>query len=146
MGRARRNQRDAIRSARAKRRKLNKKISSDDDDDSGTHYCLSELTSKPTGASETATGAIGYQKIKPSKGSADQNVTNFVFQESKPSSTNTEPTISNATAGESSAPVKSATIKKPLDKIERMRLKKQQQKARRKEKKAAREAVAASSK
>ena len=130
-GGARRAQKELVRKQRAKRNKLN---GSDDDDDSNTrpyHYWNdSASTNKPTAASKTAPEAMGDQKINPSTGSsADQtNITNSDNQESKPSSsTNDSEPISGK-----AAPVKSATTisKKPLDKIERMRLKKQQQKAR----------------
>jgi hypothetical protein len=132
MGRARKNQRDAIRKQRAKRRKKNNP-SDDDDSDIDIDKSVSELaSSREPVVSETF---IGQAEGK-STG----------CEESKPSSATTEAKTARITTAKDAsvpAPAKVPTIKKPVDRIERMRLKKQQQKARNKEKKVTREAAAA---
>lgn len=121
MGRKRRDQREAIRKQRAKRRKKNNH-SGDEDDDSGFAHT----------AEQAAPGATVALPIKRSEDTVTK-------PEQSPATTNGEPL--DATLS-SSGPAEVAAAKKPVDRIERMRLKKQQQKARRKEKKAAREALA----
>ena len=141
MGRARRNQRDAIRKSRAKRRNRGNNTTDDSSGDDEGQPRIQHIAKK----ARTSTAA-----------KAEINSKREVEEKSSPTVSTTEETGNITTAASSTelhntAPIKSeehketnkpeGEPKKPLDKIERMRLKKQQQKARRKEKKAAREAA-----
>mmetsp|Transcript_9295 Transcript_9295/g.13353 ORF Transcript_9295/g.13353 Transcript_9295/m.13353 type:complete len:150 (+) Transcript_9295:86-535(+) len=146
MGRARRNQRDAIRKSRAKRRSRGKNTSDDSSGDDEGQPRIQHIAKKAR-ISTAARAEIN------SKREEEEELS------SKVSSTEETGNITTAAASSTelhnTAPIKSeehketnksewepkATPKKPIDKIDRMRLKKQQQKARRKEKKAAREAA-----
>lgn len=134
MGRARRNQRDAQRKQRIKRRKKNNP-GSDDDDSDGIDIDHNSLSREPACEKEANPPAENTEQteLKPSAS------TNAV--ERRASST-----IAKAKGASLPASAKVATIKKPVDRIERMRLKKQQQKTRNKEKKAARAAATATQK
>jgi len=141
MGRARRNQRDAIRKSRAKRRNRGKNSS----DDSSVEQPRIQHVAKKQKTSTVATAEINLKRDEDKSSSTVPSVEEPSSNKSAASSTeqpNTAPIKSeeqketNKSEGE-----QKETSKKPLDKIERMRLKKQQQKARRKEKKAAREAA-----
>ena len=120
MGRARRNQRDAIRKQRQAKRKHNRKDFYDDD--ITFHWRDARKSSSSTMTSTTQIRDT-LQKEE------DKSTTTLPEQTHKPKyqPSQTQP-------------------RKPMDRIERMRLKKQQQKARRKEKKAAKEAIMCHSK
>ena len=120
MGRARRNQRDAIRKQRQAKRKHNRKDFYDDDNT--FHWRDARKNSSSTMTSTTQIRNT-LQKEE------DKSTTTLPEQTHKPKNqpSQTQP-------------------RKPMDRIERMRLKKQQQKARRKEKKAAKEAIMCHSK
>ncbi|KAL9178789.1 hypothetical protein ACHAXT_003920 [Thalassiosira profunda] len=139
MGRARRNQREAIRKQRAKkrRRKDPSTCGSDSEDDSG--LVLATAVEQPSTAEQSSTNdnAKGPSCNSDSKPSADAKLRPADESEANPPATASDSAVS---------PTPAAAPKKPVDRIERMRLKKQQQKARRKEKKAAREAAASASK
>lgn len=138
MGRARRNQRDAIRKQRAKKRKKGQDDSDDDDgyvipfssnNDNSSISLLRNRTETTT--REPVQNVSKRQKDQATFASVDCKAENI--EESSESTATTKKDESKA-----SAPIKAgATKKAPMDRIERMRLKKQQQKARRKEKKAA---------
>lgn len=121
MGRVRRNQRDAIRKQRAKRRS---KQSGGNDSDS--EYDQEVVTKRRR---------VGGEKPVTSD-SADFD---SVVDKKEPVPSTAKLQHSEGSNRDESKP----KAKAPVDKIERMRLKKQQQKARNKEKKAARAAEAA---
>lgn len=117
MGRVRRNQRDAIRKQRAKRRS---KQSGGNDSDSEVVTKRRRVGGEKPVTSDSADFDSVVDKKEPVPSTAKlQHSEGSNRDESKPKA------------------------KAPVDKIERMRLKKQQQKARNKEKKAARAAEAA---
>lgn len=132
MGRARRNQRDAIRKQRAKKRKKGQEES--DDDSSVDLEDLYQQQSIP-------------QKQETSEHNASTDSSKSSLKDQKKEDQRPAPRELSLASGTdthqkeeaSSLPIKAGTtIKKaPMDKIERMRLRKQQQKERRKEKKAA---------
>ena len=119
MGRVRRNQRDAIRKQRAKRR--NRQAGSDDD-------CVQTPVKKRRRLTEAQLPApadsIQLQSIVPGTSNVEKDRSATIPAEVSVSSQ------------------KPSQDKGPINRIERMRLKKQQQKARNKEKKAARVAAA----
>ena len=119
MGRARRNQRDAQRKQRAAKRKSRLKNSEDSD---------SNCVQAPAKRSKQEVVEKNLQVASKKTGSTVD-------------SDKEESTIQ---VSEGAQHEEKSTEKAPIDRIERMRLKKQQQKARRKEKKAARESAAAS--
>ena len=125
MGRVRRNQRDAIRKQRAKRR--NRQAGSDDD-------CVQTPVKKRRRLTEAQLPApadsIQLQSILPGTSNIETSL--------QPS----EDRSATIPAKVSVSSQKPSQDKRPIDRIERMRLKKQQQKARNKEKKAARVAAA----
>ena len=136
MGRARRNQRDNRRKSRAKRRSRGKNTS--DDESSGDDYALPRIqhVAKKAKTSTAATADINHQKT-------EEHESSITAPAIKEPSDNKSEAITTEEHG--AAPIKTEEDKKEtpkkLDRIERLRLKKQQQKARRKEKKAAREAA-----
>lgn len=150
MGRARRNQREAIRKQRAKRRRKNNSSSTDDDDSCADRH--RSPNESPSGiAPPPVPGEPGghFHEIKEGGQETINSVDKDSIRESKTSSTNNNSEAAasrNTPPSPSSLPsslaVKVGTVGKPLDRVERMRLKKQRQKARRREKKAAREAAA----
>ena len=148
MGRARRNQREAIRKQRAKRRKRNCSSSSDSSDsefdhttnnNSGLDVSLGDRdeSAATAGCQKTEEGLQSVDNIKANAYTAETETASNINIAKQDNSNNNSPSSTVAVT-------KVGTIakKKPVDKIERMRLKKQQQKARRKEKKAAREQAA----
>jgi len=140
MGRKRRDQRDAIRKQRAKRRKKND--SSGDANSDDEQPILSGVASRRAPEARGSEAIADQKEADPSTESGDKKISKAGDRESKP-----EPSSSVAKVEDTTDQSKVSASKKPVDKIERMRLKKQQQKARRKEKKAAREAaVSATSK
>ncbi|KAL7470735.1 hypothetical protein ACHAXS_010991 [Conticribra weissflogii] len=187
MGRARRNQRDAIRKQRAKRRRKNDGDDDDyDDDDDEEDYCASEdfnhihlVNGRRSNTSNSSSNekeenvpintGSGPKHLNRSDDSKERNVSEkstcnqhdvspcienkgCIFKKcgdddvkSNNVKQNGSEEKGNATeeilAQEEHQHPKSEQQKpiRPLDRIERMRLKKQQQKARRKEKRAARE-------
>lgn len=149
MGRARRNQREAIRKQRAKRRKRNCSSSSDSSDSEFDHTTNNNSgLDVSLGDRDESAATAGCQKTEERLQSVD-NIKATLYSTAE---TETASNINIAKQDNSSTNSHSSTVavtkvgtiakKKPVDKIERMRLKKQQQKARRKEKKAAREQAA----
>ena len=130
MGRARRNQRDNIRKQRAKKRRKGKGKEEDID--------ISHLTasSRSVRQGQHSSAAVSKQN-KEETSPTDQSTT---CNNNNPN--NTTPTaVQHSDKSQGQKPI---AKKQPVERIERMRLKKQLQKARRKEKKAAREAAVAS--
>ncbi len=149
MGRARRNQRDAIRKSRAKRRNRGKTTSDDSSDDEQPriqHVAKKARTSTAASVEINSKREEGEPLSKVSSTEETGNITTAASSLSTEQHNNTSHIKSEQhnETNKSKEDQAKATPKKPLDKIERMRLKKQQQKARRKEKKAAREAAALS--
>ena len=148
MGRARRNQREAIRKQRAKRRKRNCSPSSDSSDSEFDHTTINNSGLDVSLDRDESAATAGFQKTEERLQSVD-NIKATLYSTAE---TETASNINIAKQDNSSTNSHSSTVavtkvgtiakKKPVDKIERMRLKKQQQKARRKEKKAAREQAA----
>ena len=148
MGRARRNQREAIRKQRAKRRKRNCSSSSDSSDSEFDHTTINNSGLDVSLDRDESAATAGFQKTEERLQSVD-NIKATLYSTAE---TETASNINIAKQDNSSTNSHSSTVavtkvgtiakKKPVDKIERMRLKKQQQKARRKEKKAAREQAA----
>ena len=148
MGRARRNQREAIRKQRAKRRKRNCSSSSDSSDREFDHTTINNSGLDVSLDRDESAATAGFQKTEERLQSVD-NIKATLYSTAE---TETASNINIAKQDNSSTNSHSSTVavtkvgtiakKKPVDKIERMRLKKQQQKARRKEKKAAREQAA----
>lgn len=143
MGRARRNQREAIRKQRAKRRKKNCS-SSDCSDSEFDHTTINNSGLDVSLDRDESAATDGFQKTEERLQSVDNiKATSHTAETETASNINIAKQDNSSTNSHSStvAVTKVGTIakKKPVDKIERMRLKKQQQKARRKEKKAARE-------
>ena len=148
MARARRNQREAIRKQRAKRRKKN--CSSSDCSDSEFDHTTNNNSGLDVslGDRDESAATAGCQKTEERLQSVD-NIKATLYSTAE---TETASNINIAKQDNSSTNSHSSTVavtkvgtiakKKPVDKIERMRLKKQQQKARRKEKKEAREQAA----
>jgi hypothetical protein len=125
MGRARRNQRDNIRKQRAKKRRKGKGKEEDID--------ISQLTasSRSVRQRQHSSAAVSKQN-KDETSPTDQSTT---CNNNNPN--NTTPTaVQHSDKSQGQKPI---AKKQPVERIERMRLKKQLQKARRKEKKAARE-------
>mmetsp|Transcript_36948 Transcript_36948/g.89656 ORF Transcript_36948/g.89656 Transcript_36948/m.89656 type:complete len:167 (+) Transcript_36948:131-631(+) len=161
MGRARKNQRDAIRKQRANKRQ--KRGSGGDDHDDDDDDVIESLVLDPLLSSRGAVSSMNEHKASSDAGDGDckggneQSVdvdpygNDEVAGPLKPSQDPTAGPASTAAAEDATkqSEEKSETTNmapspppKPLTKIERMRLKKQQQKARRKEKKAIRAAAA----
>ena len=147
MGRARRNQREAIRKQRAKRRKKNCS-SSDCSDSEFDHTTINNSGLDVSLDRDESAATAGFQKTEERLQSVD-NIKATLYSTAE---TETASNINIAKQDNSSTNSHSSTVavtkvgtiakKKPVNKIERMRLKKQQQKARRKEKMAAREQAA----
>ena len=155
MGRARRNQRDAIRKQRAaKRRKRNPNgdDGSDSDGDVGYACPRNELalgSAASAGASKNSNTKRGNPEAEGEEGGLSSAVVDgnkqFNSKESTESNTSESEANSQSATKDSTTTAASATAaKKPVDKIERMRLKKREREARRKEKKAAKAQAAAS--
>jgi hypothetical protein len=127
MGRVRRNQRDAIRKQRAKRR--NKQTGGDDSDND----CVESTSVKRR--------RVVNDQVHVSSNNIDSG-TDLGNKETKsPLAPVTDQSRSDSGAVQQSECTKvrkQPSEKAPVDRIERLRLKKQQQKARRKEKRAAR--------
>ena len=145
MGRARRNQREAIRKQRAKRRKKNCS-SSDCSDSEFDHTTINNSGLDVSLDRDESAATAGFQKTEERLQSVDNiKATSYAAETEAETASNIniakQDNSSNNSPSSTVAVTKVGTIakKKPVDKIERMRLKKQQQKARRKEKKAARE-------
>lgn len=130
MGRVRRNQRDAIRKQRAKRR--NRQSGGDGSDSDCNQAAV--VKRRRVVAEEN-----------PSVPNQADCQSNFGTNDTKHSSEHTDTTATTLDQGESCKLDENKPREKaPIDRIERMRLKKRQQKARNKEKKAARVAAVAS--
>jgi hypothetical protein len=138
MGRARRNQRDAIRKQRAAKRRKRGAGESEDEDDTNIDYLFAKKMKRQE-------KALYVQRKK-----SDSNDQHTNISENEPSTFQTPSTQSEETNKDILRPTKKPeTLRKSehdtesrpnyksIDKVERMRLKKQQQKARRREKKAA---------
>ena len=132
MGRARRNQRDAIRKQRAKRRRRGSGLDNSDDSDIDTNN-IDDVSIDRLDA------VLAASAVAPTIVAIIDN------EETK----NDEPILSSSWKKKQAKKVgtnigkKGSTTNEENDRIERMRLKKQQHKARRKEKKEARETAAA---
>lgn len=135
MGRKRRDQRDAIRKARAKRRKR-----TDESSDEGEFVASVAVTAATSESSPKTVKGINCSVEPTKKESEDQDIKPSADEQTDVDTANP---LSNPDTSTSKV---AAATKKPVDKIERMRLKKQHQKARRKEKKAARAAAASATK
>jgi len=153
MGRARKNQREAQRRKRVKKRnKLG--LGNDDDDALVLPYIGPVALGEAVIGGNKESKKQSTQEDSSANEQGDADKTNTCHYSDHQQSTcnaaalsldnrdsKTTSAIIAANDKGSSTPTTSATIalKRPLDRIERMRLKKQMQKARRKEKKAARE-------
>ncbi len=151
MGRARRNQRDAIRKSRAKRRNRGKNtsdVSSEEDEGPRIQHVAKKARTVTAAKVDIDSKREEGEEplLKVSSVEETGNITTAASSSTELQNNNTAPIKSeeHKETSKSEGEPKATTPKKPLDKIERMRLKKQQQKARRKEKKAAREAAALS--
>lgn len=137
MGRVRRNQRDAIRKKRAKRRNKQTGGNDSDGDDS-----IEQIAAKRRRVAEDTIPAVSNKH-------SNSQLVNKEADRSSSTLPPQEESVSEASVREDTSGVQQCestlTEKTPVDRIERMRLKKQQQKARRKEKKAARAAAAGES-
>jgi hypothetical protein len=141
MGRARRDRRDAERKSRAKRRRKNDNTSdyysSGDEEAHIPHIHYTTKTERPIKATDTTEEEKSSKRVVPIADSSE-----LVTDTPSIKSDGEHKETSKSEEGHIQTEA-TPTTKKPLDKIERMRQKKQLQKARRKEKKAAREAAAA---
>jgi len=129
MGRVRRNQRDGIRKQRAKRRV--RKTGADDSDNA----YIKGTASKTRRLSQEGIPVDSTASVRSSNGKTETEQQSLLKSEK-----NQEGITS---IYKSTQNTKQTTKRAPLDRIERMKLKKQQQKARRKEKKEARASAAA---
>ena len=127
MGRARRNQRDNIRKQRAKKRRKGKGKEEDID--------ISHLTASSRSVRQRQHSSAAVSKQNKEETSPTDQSTNCI--NNNPNNT-TPTTVQHSDKSQGQKPI---AKKQPVERIERMRLKKQLQKARRKEKKAAREAA-----
>ena len=136
MGRARRDQRDAKRKQRAKKRKKRTSSSANDATDEDIaifHGAMpSRRSSEPTVEPEASVVVDEEEAIRQNQTEVDNDST--VDTKDSATLTSQSERIDKPNAAHSL----SSTTKKPTDRIERLRLKKQQRKARQQEKRAIR--------